>query len=286
MSSRTCWICTAWRSTLSVGVPLFHAFDRSLVVAACRLTGMPSSLAAAHKRIETGVVVGVVLAGEHRHHDPDQSEVVAPLQLGHGPVHVLVVEHADAPEPIGVGGAELLGQPGVVGPKQRPLEVDVGDRVHLHGDGRKEDLAVDAVAGQVGEAGLGVVATPEHVGLPTALVPDVLVAPGAAGEQADRRQLGLVADQPIGVGVVDQPGRPVAVVGVHVALPEVVRLDDMGVGRDDVVGDLVSRRRTAGPGEADGGQAHRQLLCANSSAGWRHSTTRPRSTRSSTASSV
>ena len=86
------------------------------------MTGMPSSLAAARQSVKAGVLVDVVLAREHRNHHTDQTERMAAPQLGHGPIDILVVEHADAPEPIGVGRAELFGQPGVVGAATTPTE--------------------------------------------------------------------------------------------------------------------------------------------------------------------
>ncbi len=65
--------------------------------------------------------------------------------------------------------------------------------------------------------------------------PDLVVLAEAAGEQADGLVFDLLADQAVEVLAPLEPRRPLPVGRVDVALPQVVGLDDVGVGGNDPV---------------------------------------------------
>ena len=115
------------------------------------------------------------------------------------------------------------------------MEVDVDDRVQLHGDGRVQDLGIDAVPAERFHPDLGIPAAGVHVGVPPAFGPHLVVFAHDAGQQSDGREAGLVAQEAVGGLLMHQPRRPVAVTLLGVDLPQVVWLDDVRVGRNDLV---------------------------------------------------
>src|SRR3546814_2442105 len=64
-------------------------------------------------------------------HDPDMTELLRPLKLDNGQGRVVVGDHRDPLEAVGMGTAKLR-EPVIIGAQQRPFELGVIDRSEEH----------------------------------------------------------------------------------------------------------------------------------------------------------
>ena len=147
-------------------------------------------------------------------------------------------QHGDAEQAVGIGLA-VVGEPAVVGAAHRGGEGGIADRAGEQAEAGIEEGGVDAVEIHVGDAGVRIeaalasVLVVHRVGRDDALAradaADAAEA-GAAAEDLVLQQQALLA-----VLVLDQLRRALAVLRVHVVVPQRERLEHMPVGIDDVV---------------------------------------------------
>jgi hypothetical protein len=148
---------------------------------------------------------------------------------------VVQVDHGDALQARAIRGAEI-GQPVVVGAKDRRHQRSIRDAEIEESLRGVEHLARDPVEPHVRQMLLGVVPSARHV-LEAPLARDGLgcVEPRAGvRDEPDARENLVCLDHDL-VRPVDplNPGRPIPEGRVDAARPQVGRLEDVGVGRED-----------------------------------------------------
>src|SRR6266545_2683343 len=187
------------------------------------------------ERLVLGLVVASVLEGKLADHRAGEAQARGPLQLRDAVTDVVEIDHRDALEPGGIRAAEL-GEPVVVRAEDRGHQPGILHPEIEQALRRVQHLARHPVEPHVREVLIGVVPSPMHV-----------LEASAAGDGLRRLEpRARVRDEPDAgedlirldddlVGAVDplDPGRTVAKRRVDSGRPQIGRLEDMRVGRQD-----------------------------------------------------
>ena len=146
-------------------------------------------------------------------------------------------QHRDPEQPVGVGLA-VIGEPAVVGAAHRTREPGVGDGAGEQTEARVEERGVDAVGVHVDDAGVRVepalfpLGIFEGVGLDrpwrTPTAPRLPIPRGFPSILPSTWSLSLPFSS-------SKPRPALAERRVHVAIPQVERLEDVAVGIDNVI---------------------------------------------------
>ena len=191
-------------------------------------------------RVPQRIVVRLVVAairkdGHLGRHDPVLFDVALQLGHRHGDVLLLGGQHRRADEPAAVVGAEL-GHPVVPRADARQPQLRVLEVVQAQAHAGVQDAGVDTVGPHVVQVRLGVPAAARHLTEGEAAGSVALIGEDGRGVQSERMGL-LALDLPpfASVGHGNDARRPLPQSRRHSLVKSVRRLDDVTVGRDDVV---------------------------------------------------
>jgi len=187
------------------------------------------------ERLVLGLIVAPVLERVLRDHRSGEASPRGPLQLFRALLDIVQVDHGDALEPARVRAAEV-GEPVVVRPEDRGHEGGVGHLEVEEALRRVEHLSGHPIETHVREVLLGVISARRDVLEPTepgdglgGLEP----SPGIGDEPDPGEYLVLLDHELIGAVDPHHPGRPVAEGLIDASGPQIGRLEDVRVGRQD-----------------------------------------------------
>src|SRR3546814_871140 len=143
-------------------------------------------------------------------HDPDMTELLRPLKLDNGQGRVVVGDHRDPLEAVGMGTAKLR-EPVIIGAQQRPFELGVIDAEKAQPEGGVQHLSPDCITVDLGDPGVGVIGGRRNVLFPTTRLTHLRVAPEHTGRGPDWRHLDVLADELVTVFAVNQARRTITV---------------------------------------------------------------------------
>ncbi len=197
-----------------------------------RLGGSP-------ERFVFGLVVAPVLERMLGDHRSGEAHAGGALQLPDAVLDIVQVDHRDALEPRPVRAAKV-GEPVVVRAKDGGHQRSVRHPEVKEALGWIQHLAGDPVELHVSQVLIGVVPTPRHV-FEAPLTGDRLggLEPRAGvRDEPDTRDDLIHLDHEL-VGAVDplHPGRPIAERRVDPRRPQIGRLEDVRIGRENQCGD-------------------------------------------------